>query len=81
MTLYQFIMIFVCEALFGIACYAFGKSRAELIPYDEDEADELEAALYEAYNIGLHDGMGYPDVSIQNHVNNYLSKIDIRKDI
>lgn len=70
--IWRFLTIMVAILLFGYTCYAFGKSKAEIFPEDEEEQEELEAALYEAYNIGLHTGQGWPDISIEEHVKNCL---------
>lgn len=52
-VLMKIIMGLVALALFGIVCYVFGKSKAEIFPEDEDEP---EVALQEAYENGYEAG-------------------------
>ena len=52
-VLMKIIMGLVALGLFGIVCYVFGKSKAEIFPEDEDETEE---ALQEAYENGYEAG-------------------------
>lgn len=51
--LMKIIMGLVALALFGIVCYVFGKSKAEIFP---DEHEDVEAALSEAHEKGFEEG-------------------------
>lgn len=44
----------IALALFGLTCYAFGKSRAEIFP--DDDIDNIEEALNEANLQGYEEG-------------------------
>ena len=52
-VLMKIIMGLVALALFGIVCYVFGKSKAEIFPDDEEDTEE---ALNEAYEEGYEAG-------------------------
>ena len=45
---------FIALALFGLVCYTFGKSRAEIFP--DDDIDNIDEALHEANLQGYEEG-------------------------
>ena len=64
-VLMKIIMGLVALALFGIVCYVFGKSKAEIFPEDED-IDNIDEALHEAYLKGYEEGyeVGYDNAKL-----------------
>ena len=53
-VLTRIITALIALALFGIVCYCFGKSKAEIFP--DDNVDNIDEALHEAYLQGYDDG-------------------------
>lgn len=53
-VLTRIITALVALALFGIVCYCFGKSKAEIFP--DDDIDNIDAALDEARSLGYEEG-------------------------
>ena len=66
-VLMKIIMGLVALALYGLVCYVFGKSKAEIFPDDVD-IDNIEEALNEAHLQGYEEGYEAGYVKALQHI-------------
>lgn len=66
--LFKIAMGLIALFLYGLVCYVFGKSKAEVF---DDDSEDLEEAFNEAYNHGWNDAISCArDV---NHMEKYYN--------